>query len=209
MELVLTVEPRTERGRHTHKARAEGYIPGVIYGQGGAATTLQLRDMDLSRILRAGGASHLIQLVGLEKAPVHALVREIQRHPTKRNVLHVDFYRVQMNQPVTVQVPIHLKGESPAAKGGVIVLQNLDHVEIECLPADIPDDITVDLSLMQDIDDVIRVENLIVPERVALMADPHEVVVRLEAPRVSEEEVTPALEGPAEPELIRREREAE
>jgi len=183
MDHVLTVEPRTETGNKVKRVRAAGYVPGVVYGQGKEATPLKFREIDLVRLLRAGGASQLIELRGLKKRPVKALLREVQRHPTRRNILHVDFYAVEMDVAVRTEIPVHFVGESEAMKAGAVLIHHLDKIDIECLPGDIPEHFVVDLSSLKSVDDIIQVSDLDLPKGVTLHHEPEDLVVSLTMPR--------------------------
>ncbi len=188
MQLILDVQSRQQTGSTVKQVRAEGFVPGVVYGQGTAATHLKFKEIDLVRLLRGGAATHLIELHGLEARPVPVLMRQVQRHPTRHHMLHVDFYAVQMNVAVRTEAPITLTGASPAVTQGAIVLHNLDRLEIECLPGDIPDAIMADISKLAEIGDLLRVSDLVAPAGVTVLSDPEEVVVSLAAPRAAEEE---------------------
>ncbi|MCO6450438.1 MAG: 50S ribosomal protein L25 [Caldilineales bacterium] len=187
MELVLNVEPRNATRSRVKEVRQDGLVPGVVYGQGGEATSLQFKEIDLVRLLRVGASSQLMQLQGLESKPVHALMREVQRHPTRRTIMHVDFYQVQMDVAIRTDIPIHFEGASPAIKGGAILLHNLDRISVECLPSDIPENFVIDLSLLQTTDDVFRIEQLAVPNGVTILHEPEDVVVSLTIPRIAVE----------------------
>ncbi|NOX63374.1 MAG: 50S ribosomal protein L25 [Chloroflexi bacterium] len=165
------------------RVRAAGYVPGVVYGQGKEATPLKFREIDLVRLLRAGGASQLIELRGLKKRPVKALLREVQRHPTRRNILHVDFYAVEMDVAVRTEIPVHFVGESEAMKAGAVLIHHLDKIDIECLPGDIPEHFVVDLSSLKSVDDIIQVSDLDLPKGVTLHHEPEDLVVSLTMPR--------------------------
>jgi large subunit ribosomal protein L25 len=131
MDYVLNVEPRTITGRRVKHVRENGYVPAVLYGQGQDAMPIQFREIDLVRILRSGGYSQLIALAGLEKKPVNALIKEIQRHPVRRTILHVDFYKVQMDVKIQTDVPVHMVGESEAVKGGAVIIHHMDAIPVE------------------------------------------------------------------------------
>lgn len=205
MSFVLHVQPRSQTGTGVKRVRRAGLVPGVMYGQGQEAVPLQFKELDLLRLLRSGGSSHLIELHGLGPNPVHVLLREVQRHPTRHTILHADFYRVRMDTPVRAEVPVHFVGESEAIRAGAVLIHHLDRIEVECLPADIPEAFVVDLSRLVHVDDVIRVADLSVPPRVTLHHDEDEIVVSLTVPRaiaIEEEEV--AEPTAAEPEVIRK-----
>lgn len=204
MQQILSVEPRSQTGSAVKKVRHEGMVPGIVYGQGQAATPMQFKEFDLLKILRAGGPSQLIEIQGLGGSGMHVLLREVQRHPTRRNILHADFYRVQMDVAVRTEVPVHFSGESEAIRNGGVLIHHLDKVHVECLPARIPEAYTVDLGTLVSFDDVIRVSELPQFEGVSLHHDADEVVVSVAAPRLHEEEIgAPAAEA-LEPEVIRK-----
>ncbi|HID34095.1 MAG TPA: 50S ribosomal protein L25 [Anaerolineae bacterium] len=178
MDYVLNVEPRTVTGRHVKRVRAAGFVPAVVYGQGEPATPIQFREIDMVRILRSGGLSQLIELKGLAK-PMNVLVKEVQRHPIRRTILHVDFYRVQMDVKIQTNVPVHTTGESEAIKGGAVLIHHMDNITVECLPGNIPEALVADLSKLKTLDDVITVADLPVPEGVVVLAEPEAPVFSL------------------------------
>ncbi len=206
MQLVLNVEPRKGESGHANRVRSQGLVPGVVYGQGTQATSLQFKELELLKLMRAGGVSQLIELHGLGGAAVYALLREVQRHPTRRSIMHVDFYQVQMDVAVRTEVPIRIEGESPAIKAGAVIIHHLDRIHVECLPGDIPDYFKVDVSTLLEIDDVVRVSALTVPNGVTIHDEPDDVVISLSMPRIlTEAEGGEAVEeGAPEPEVIRK-----
>jgi len=195
MDYVLNVEPRTETGRHVKRVREQGYVPAVLYGQGKEAQSIQFREIDLVRILRSGGYSQLIELSGLEKKPVNALIKQLQRHPVRRTILHVDFYKVQMDVKIQTDVPVHMVGESEAVRGGAVIIHHMDTVPVECLPGDIPEAFVADMSKLETLDDVITVADLSVPEGVEVLADPDAPVIGLTISRKLAEDVAFEEEG--------------
>jgi large subunit ribosomal protein L25 len=212
MSFVLPVQPRTAVRSGVKRVRRAGWVPGVMYGQGQEAVPIQFKELDLVRLLRSGGSAHLIELHGLGPNPVHVLLREVQRHPTRHTILHADFYRVRMDKPVRAEVPVHFTGESEAIRGGAVLIHHLDRIEVECLPADIPEAFVVDLSKLVQVDDVIRVADLAVPPRVTVQHEADEIVVSLSVPRAVAVEEEGGEPTAAEPEVIRKgkaEKEAE
>ena len=203
MDYVLHVEPRTLTGRHVKQVRAAGFVPAVVYGQGEPATPIQFREIDMVRILRSGGLSQLIELRGLGK-PMNVLIKDVQRHPIRRNILHVDFYRVQMDVKIQTDVPVQTVGESEAIKAGAVLIHHMDTITVECLPGDIPETLVADLSKLKTLDDVITVADLPVPEGVEVLAPPEAPVFSLtisrklaaeEAAEAETEETAEATEG--------------
>ncbi len=204
--LVLNAEPRTVTGRRpVRRLRKTGMIPAVMYGPGVAPRNLQLRALDVERVLHAGGTTQLVDLhIAGEEKPVKVLIREIQRHPVRRSLLHVDLVQVSLLEKLEVEVPLVLVGESPAVAAGLgNASQVLDTVAVRCLPEDIPAEIQVDLSMLTQEHDVIRAADLTLPERVELAEEPDAAVVILEY--ITEgEELEEEIEEGAEPEVIAR-----
>ncbi|MDH7484998.1 MAG: 50S ribosomal protein L25 [Anaerolineae bacterium] len=196
--LELQAEPRTAVGRGLRKLRDEGYVPAVLYGHGLAAQNLQVAQRALERLLAHGGAHSLISLsVAGVQEPYTVLLREIQRYPTRPQVLHVDFYRVVMTEKLQTSVPLVLVGQSPAVASGMAALiQNLDSVEVECLPGDLPSALEIDISVLERTDQNILVSDLTLPPGVEILEDPETVLVSLAAARVAveEEAVVPEAE---------------
>ncbi|MCP4167243.1 MAG: 50S ribosomal protein L25 [Chloroflexi bacterium] len=200
-------------GSRVRQVRESGYVPGIVYSQGEDAQPLKFKEFEFIKIMRAGAGSQLIELQGLDEGSVFALMRELQRHPVRRSVVHVDFYRVQMDQVVRTEVPLLLEGESEAMRGGAILIHPVDRIEVECLPRAIPDHFVVDLSLLVGIDDSIKVSDLAEVEDVMIVNSPDDVVASLTLPRIlieeEEEEEVEELEEGIEPEVISKGREEE
>ena len=131
--------------RHTNFG-PQAMVPAVVYGGKQEPQNIQVNERELGRLLSHGGALHLVDLVGDTFPQTRALIREVQRHPVRRNLLHVDFVRVASDQKMRISVPLHLTGHAPAVELGAVVLQNVDSLEIECLPDDMPTSIEIDVS---------------------------------------------------------------
>jgi len=172
--------------------------------------------MDVERLLTEGGMTQLVELV-IEgrKRPLKVLIRELQRHPVRRSLLHVDLVEVSLKEKLEVEVPVVLTGESPAVVAGLgSVNQVLDTIAVRCLPTDIPAHIEVDLSWLTQEHDVIRAEEVVLPEHVELAEEPDAAVVVLEylaveAPEAAEEEGAYGVAEGEEPEVIARGKEEE
>ena len=198
MDYVLSVESRTKTGRSVNQVRSAGYVPGVLYGQGDEAVTVKFREIDFVRILRAGGFSQLIELNGLGKKPVNVLIKSMQRHPVRRSILHVDFYKVQMDVKIQTDVPVVMVGESDAVKGGAVIMHHMDTVLVECLPGNIPESFTADMSKLENISDTITIADLIVPDDVVILAEPNSPVIGLTISRKLAEDALEGEEGEGE-----------
>jgi large subunit ribosomal protein L25 len=135
-----------------------------------------------------------------EKVPVLTLVREIQTHPARAKLLHVDFYRVQMDVEVELEVPLHLEGTAAGVKDGGVLDQPIHDLPVRCLPSDIPESIHVDVSNL-NIGDSLRVRDLVVPRGVTIMLDGDRTICSVQVPTKLEEVVAPDTTQ-AEPEVI-------
>lgn len=170
-DFTLQVEKRTSTGSKVRQLRAKGFVPAIIYGGPEPTEQLQVVERDLDRMLTRGAASHLLNLVGADFPQTRVLIREMQRHPVRRNLLHVDFVRVALGQKITMAVPLHLVGVAPAIELGAVLLQNVDSVEITCLPDDLPQSIEIDVSGLAEVTDRIYARDLKLPAGVALASD--------------------------------------
>ena len=210
--MVLEVSRRDVQGKQVRHLRAEGIVPGVIYGPTFESLPVQVEWIKLRPVLRAAGGSHLIQ-VTVEGETHNTLVREVQRDPIRGDVLHIDFYRVRMDVALRADVPVVLVGsDATITKNGGVVSQEMTTLHVECLPSDLPAEFTVDLELLKEVGDTILVNALTVPSGVTILDSVDNVIVsssmlRLEAEEEEEEEEE-LLEG-AEPELVRRREEEE
>ena len=214
MELQLKAEKREETGKGAaRKARSRGEVPAVMYGLGDATLSLMIKKEDLTDVLGSkAGANVLLDLVvvdGKNKDNHLVMIKELQKHPFKEKLLHVDFLKVASDTKVSMRVPISLTGEEEAIgiKSGGTLQHNLWDVEIECLPGEVPDHIFIDIA-DADIGDHLSVADLKVPAGVTLLTDPGDVVLTILAPRlvveIEEEEAAAAAaleEGAAAEEI--------
>ncbi|MEE8373293.1 MAG: 50S ribosomal protein L25 [Dehalococcoidia bacterium] len=193
-KIELKAATRDTLGKKVRFLRREGVTPANVYGHNVKSTALQIETALLKRTIATAGTSSLIALkIDGEKSPRMVLIRGYQRHPLRGDLLHTDFYQVKMAEKIKVEVPLSLVGESPAvADLDGIMLQDLSSVEVECLPADIPHLIEVDLSALEKIDQSIHVTDLTVGKSVTILTDPEKVVVIITSRRV---EAAEAAEG--------------
>jgi large subunit ribosomal protein L25 len=204
-QIELKTQKREVIGKKVKTLRREGLVPAVLYGHETDSIPLQVEERELDRVLAQAGEHRLIALkIGRARKPRMALTRDVQWDVISGRPLHVDFYAVVMTEKITTAVPLVLVGQAPAAdQAGVILLQGLDEVEIECLPGDLPEAIEVDLSGLEEIDQAIYVKDLRVPPAVEILTDGEEIVVKVgwaAAEEVEEEEVVPV--EPVEVEVI-------
>lgn len=163
----------------SRRLRAEGRIPGVLYGHGIAPVHVTVERRDLRIALSGKAGSNTVLDLQVDGTSFPAIVKELQRHPVKRTVNHIDFLRVSMNESITVSIPVHLTGEAKAvvADGG-LVDSAVDSIEVVTTPTNLPSEILVDITNMQP-GDVIRLGDLTLPAGVTAVADDDLVVVSI------------------------------
>lgn len=193
-QIELMAEKRAVLGKQVSQLRRQGWVPGVMYGHNFAPLSLQFKGRELSHILAQVGSSQLISIkVKGVGRPETALLRDMQRDPIKGTLLHVDFYRVDMAERLTAEVPLVIVGESPIAKRSEgVLLYGLSSIEVECLPSDLVDAIEVDLTDLVEIDQSIHVSDLAVPAGMEVLTDLDEMIVRVVA--LQEEEIVEPIE---------------
>lgn len=177
MEKVsLKAEPR-QAGRHSNREiRNAAGVPAVVYGQHAEAQAVSLNRKALGLALhKASGGVIEMELMG--QPTLHVLVREVQRHPTKHNILHIDFLAVSMTEKVKVHVSVVPAGIAPVMTNpDMVLVRGLDNIEVECLPGDIPEHFVADLSTLVTVDDEVLVKELKVPAGVKVLTDGDHVV---------------------------------
>jgi len=184
-DVVLTAEPRSERGsRPAGRLRRAGRVPAVVYGLGTDSQAVTVSARELTAIL-AKGTNTLITLK-VDGDEALALARQVQRDPTRGDLVHVDFVRVSTDVAVAAEVGLHLTGEAAGVKSGGIIEQLIFTLPIEAKPQDIPTGIEHDISALE-IGDQLRVSELALPPGVAATVDAESLVAQVVAPRVVEE----------------------
>jgi large subunit ribosomal protein L25 len=200
--MQLKASTRQPLGKRSRRLLREGKLPAVVYGHDTSATPILLDKLEFQKVFVKSGRTHLVDLLVDGDRSEKVLVREIQTHPRRLGPIHVDFYQVNLQEKIEVEVPIHLTGESAAVKrGDADVLQPMHSVHVECLPSDIPEAFEVDLTPLEEIDAEFRVGDLSVPKGVTVLDEPDELVVRIVHKReLKVEEEVPAAEAavPAE-----------
>lgn len=205
----VEAEARETFGKNAaRRLRHSGRIPAVVYGGGGPSISLAVDPKAIVRILHSeAGHNAIFTLQIPEKAPARVMLRDWQWEPTRGALMHVDMVRIARDAKLRVRVPVRVTGEPQGVKvqGGVFEFV-LREVEVECLPDDIPEHITVDVSELV-IGRQLRVSDLPVAANVKVLAEPGRVVAHVAAPRAEEAPAAEAAEAapaPAEPELIRK-----
>ena len=177
-ETVLTAEVGRRAGSSdARRLRTEGKIPAVVYGHGMDPISVSVDRRELRQALSGAAGMNTILDLTVDGTVYPSLIKDIQRHPVKRSVQHVDFIQVNLNEEIVVSIPITLEGEAKevSANGGLVDL-SMQELEVRTTPRNIPDGITIDVTEMT-MDSVIRVEDLPLPSGVTAEADPDAPVV--------------------------------
>jgi large subunit ribosomal protein L25 len=194
-KIVLKSKIRDVFGKKNTKLREQGLIPGVVYGRKTKPLSLSLDLKEFLNIYRQAGDTDLIDLVIDNKGQEitkKVLVQAISRDYVTSQPLHIDFYEVEMDKPVTTHVPLVFIGESPAIKKGGILVKSMDEIEIEALPKDLPHQIEVDISSLDTFDKSIYVKDINLPTGVKSLVKEDTPVVTVTAP-ITEEELEAEL----------------
>lgn len=188
MTYAITAAPRTTLGRRAKHTHDTGNVPAVVYGHGISPQPIQVARGDFRKLYRAAGTSSLIDLTIGSGAPVKALIQDVQVHPVSMDPYHVDFRQIRMDEELTVEVPLRFVGESKAVKemAGTLVF-SLNQVQVKCLPADLPHEITIDLSSLNTFEDRITVGDVQVPKGVQILDDASIGIVGVSRPLTEEE----------------------
>ncbi|MGH8978509.1 MAG: 50S ribosomal protein L25 [Acidimicrobiia bacterium] len=182
-DAVLTTNPRTDTGsRPAGRLRRQGLVPAVVYGLSADTVSVSVDARQLQHILTGASGANTVITLKVAEGDQLALARQIQRHPVKGTLVHVDFVRIRADQTVTAEVPLHLEGESEGVKNGGLLEQMLFTIPVEALPADLPPAIAYDVSAL-DIGDQVHVRDLVASSAVTITADPDELVVQVVQPR--------------------------
>jgi large subunit ribosomal protein L25 len=206
----LTAQPRSVLGKKVKALRRTGVTPLHLYGPGIPSLALQADTRILVQTLTEAGRSRPIDVQVEDGGGRHlAFVRDIQFHAVSGEILHVDLVRVDVAAMTRVEVPMELFGEAPAVRlrGGSLI-QVLHSVLLEAMPLEIPEYIMVDVSGLEDFDDVLRVADIVVPEGITVLTDPDQMVAHA-TPPVGEAALEAEQAAEAEPERVTAAREGE
>lgn len=202
-KIKLNAEIRKVIGKKVKQLRAKDLIPGNIYGRKIKSQAIQLSLKEFLSVFEKAGETGLIELkIGPEEArPV--LIQNVTYGPICEVPLHADFYQVDLKELITANIPVEIIGESPAVQQKIgIMAQLMIEVEVEALPADLPDKFEVDVAGLDKVDALIKVADLKVPAGVKIITPANEVLVKIEPPVKEEVKPTPAAEAtPAEGEV--------
>ena len=193
----LIAEPRTIVGRKVKQVRALGKIPATVYGKNVKSVSVTVDSDAFTKVYAAAGETGLVELtVGKEMRPV--LVHTLQKDPVSNQLLHIEFHQVDLKEKVHAKVPIELMGDAPAVIGKLgVLLTLLDEVDVEALPMDLPEKLTVDVSILKEVNQEVKVGELTIPTGVTILTDKDQSVVRVGALISKEAEAEAAAEAVA------------
>jgi large subunit ribosomal protein L25 len=200
----LLASMRDEIGKNKVKdVRVEKMVPGVVYSKGLETKQLKVDTIDFAKLFRVVGTSSIMEL-DLEGEIVPVIVKQVQRHPVKGNVIHIDFQRIDMTQKLKITVPVYLLNRDSILLQPSVLMQMLDEIEIECLPGDIPKTVGIDVSKM-DFTTPLYVKDLEImnSDNVEVLEDPEAILCTLNEPSAEvEEEDEEATDAPMEVKVI-------
>lgn len=190
-DITLVTEKRTDLGsRPSGRLRRQGKVPAVVYGLDTDSVSVTVPARDLQHILAGESGSNTLITLDVDGESVLTLARQIHRHPTRGELVHVDFIRISRDIAVSAEIPVHLLGEPTGVRDGGLLEQLLFSLTVEAMPGNIPVSIEIDVTALV-IGDQLRVEDLPLPEGVVTYAETDFVIAQVAAPRIA----TEAVEG--------------
>src|SRR3990167_1413906 len=211
-KIELNAQKREVIGGGLNALRKSGYIPAVLYGKGQESIPLQIPVKDFRKAFESAGESTLI-FINVDGKSYPTIIHDIAKDAISDSVIHADFYKVNLDEKIKAKVAVVFQGESPAVKdlGGIFV-RNINEIEIEALPQDLPHEVTIDISSLKNMGDQILVKDLKLGDKLKVMAESEEIIATVQEP-MSEAELEKALEAPTatieDVEVIKKEKEEE
>ncbi len=191
MIVELPAHPRSKMGKATHALRAQGVIPGVMYGPKQVSTPVEMLLRDFSKVLEKAGESSVVNL-SIDGKEHNVLIYEVDRDPVTDIPRHVDFYAIVKGQKVKVHIPLVFSGESAAVKEGANLVKALHEIEVEADPMHLPHELVADVSILSAIGMQLTAKDIALPEGVSLVTDANDVVATILAAKEEVEEVVAA-----------------
>lgn len=202
MAITLKAKKRENLSRSTTKQlRKDGYIPGVVYGKSQEPITVSVNNIDLIKTIRDEGRNAIISLEIEDEKSVDVMVHDYQKEIVKDDIIHVDFFAVDMAEEMDVQVPVRIEGEAIGVKEGGVLQQPIFELQVRAKPADIPEEITVDVTNL-NIGDSLAVQDIEKTGNYEILDDPETTVVVILAPDTDDVEADTDVDESIEPELV-------
>ena len=199
--LTLNAKPRDIAGKDLKTLRAGGGVPAVLYGAGAKTETVEVDAREFEKVWRTAGESGLVELV-VDGSKKSVLIKDVQRDPLKGTPVHADFYMVRLDRSIRVTVPLEFIGEAPAIKQGAILVKVIRELDVEALPANLPNILSVDVSMLGAVGDRFLVSDLKLPPGVVVPANPADIIAIAEEPKAEEEAPAEAAPSLADIEVV-------
>lgn len=195
---TIKVNTRGETGKGAaRRKRVAGTIPAVIYGENKESVAITVNAKEFAALVHGSQGEHAIVHVSVEDKPElsgPSLIKDVQHHPVKSNIVHADFLRIKLDQTIQTLVPVNVVGHCVGIVEGGVPDQQIRELEIECLPMNVPDQIEVDITNLH-VGDSLHVSDLVAPKGVTILTDPERPVIAIHAPRVSAKDAGEEVEG--------------
>ena len=210
-DITITAKPRQTRGKNeARRLRVQGLTPGVVYGAGSDSVAVAVNPKEVTKILHSASGHNTIFNLAVDGSTTPVMIVDYQTDPTRDSLLHVDLKRIDLTQRIAVKIPVAVNGEPKGVKlqGGLLEVIKRE-IEIECLPDDIPEQFTVDVTELM-IGQNVRASQIQLPESMKLVSSPDQVIAHVIALRAEEEtaaatpEAGAAPAAAAEPEVIKK-----
>lgn len=191
--ITLKLTERKEFGKAVKALRRSGVVPANIYERGKESIAVSAPFIEITKVYNAAGKHHPVELT-VEGKKHLAMIKDVDLDPVKNTLRHVAFHAVNKNEKVEAEIPVRIEGEIPAERLSLMVLQNLDTVEVEALPGNLPDELFVPGAKLAEVDDKVFVSDIKAPEGVEILTDPETMVAAVEMPKDQIAEADAALE---------------
>jgi len=180
--ITLKLTERTEMGKAVKALRRNGMVPANVYERGHESVAVSAPFTELTKVYHQAGKHHPVELT-LGSKKYLAMIKDVDIDPTKGWLRHIGFHAINKNETVTAEIPIHIEGEIPAERISLLVLRPMDTVEVEALPANLPDALTIDGAKLAEIGDKLSVADIVAPEGVKILTDPEQTLAVVEEPK--------------------------
>lgn len=210
-KIVIKATKRSIIGKQVSALRRAGQLPGVIYGHNVEPVAIQMDAHEAGKLIPRLTSSSIVT-VDLEGKKIASLVREKQKNYIKGNLIHVDFQAVSLTEKIRAWVPVHLQGAAPAVKDfSAVLVHNMEEVEIEALPGDLPERIDLDISGLKQVGDALHVRDIVLPKNVEMLSDMNDGVVIATGTAAEESAEAAAAEAvvAVEPSLVEKKKKEE
>jgi large subunit ribosomal protein L25 len=195
METVLKAQRRDDHGKGAaRKLRAQGLVPGILYGGGMEPQPIALSSQDLLHFFHATHGATTVVDIEIDGSTQMAIAREVQRDHLRGRFIHIDFLAVRRDEKVKMTVEIHEQGEAPGIKTGGVLEHHLREIEIECLPGDVPEGVVAEIGSLE-LGDMLRVGDIVAPAGVTILTDPSTPVISVVTPAALRTEADLGLPG--------------